>query len=109
MTKYEKLTADLIAAYKYAYEKSKDTPETGAMNFDAAGLWLPRWNEEKTRAAARAAEWSAVKYDKFLGKPGFYTFGAACGIADRKSKFAEAATEFLKRCGYDSFCYCASD
>jgi hypothetical protein len=111
MTKYEKLTADLKAAYKTALIACKDTDEGGTMNFDAPGLWLPRWNTRQTEAAVKAAGFGAIKFDeRFLGKPGFYTISVNFGgVGNLKSKGAEAMTAALAALGYDTFFYCASD
>lgn len=57
MTKFEKLTADLKAAYNAAYPAAIKTDEGGTMNFDAPGVWLPRWPESKTLEAVKAAGW----------------------------------------------------
>lgn len=111
MTKYEKLTADLKAAYKTALKACKDTDEGGTMNFDSPGLYLPRWNTRQTEAAVKAAGFSAIKWEeRYLGKPGFYMIAVNFGgVGNRNSEGAEAMTAALAALGYDTFCYCESD
>lgn len=110
MTKYEKLAADLKAAYKIALKACKETDEGGTMNFDAPGLWLPRWNTRQTEAAVKAAGFRAVKSEgRYLGRPGFYTIAVNFGIGNRKSKGTEAMTAALAALGYDTYCYCETD
>lgn len=110
MTKYEQLTKDLITAYENAKHVLDEVPETGSMNFDTAGVFLPRWAEEKVKKAAEDAGFYAIKFDgRFLGKTGYFTFSRACGIGDRKTAFAEAVTSELAKAGYDVHCYQEAD
>lgn len=111
MTKFEKLTADLKAAYNAAYPAAIKTDEGGTMNFDAPGVWLPRWPESKTLEAVKAAGWHAIKWDgRYLGRPGFWLLvPPSCGCGNRKSIFAEMLTEHLTASGYAAYCYTESD
>ena len=110
MTKYEQLTKDLTTAFENAKYVLETVDEGGTMNFDTAGVFLPRWVEEKVVEAAKAAGFYASKYyGKFLGKTGYYTFSRACGNGNRKTAFAEAITAELAKAGYDTFCYQEAD
>ena len=110
MNKYEKLTADLIAAYEASKHVLTDVDEGGAMNFDSAGIFLTRWNEAKVKAAAKAAGFYAIKTDgKYLGKSGYFTFSRPAGKGNRQTAFAQEVTEYLKGAGYDTHCYMQLD
>lgn len=106
MNKYEKLTNDLKSALEHSLKLVENISENGTMNFDTAGLFLPRWCEEKVREAAKAAGFYLIKMDgKYLGKTGFYTFSYPVGKGDKQSAFAENVTNFLTSYGYDTHCY----
>lgn len=55
MNRYEQLTKDLQEATEKARAIAMTTDDGGTCNFDSCIIFLPRWNNEKTIAAIKAA------------------------------------------------------
>lgn len=110
MNKYEKLTNDLRSALEQARKAVENIDENGTMNFDAAGIFLPKWNEEKVKEAAKSVGFYAIKTDgRYLGKTGYFTFNYPIGKGNKRTEFAEKVTEILTAQGYDTHCYMECD
>ena len=107
MTKYEQLTADLIAAKTIAaqFENEEDG---GTCNFDTAALYLPRWNREQTEKAFEAAGLRTDKW-KMFGSTYWMIFGCYSGQGNRRTTMAEAVCKYLKNKGYDATVYYQMD
>lgn len=107
--KYAKLRDDLRAALAAGRAAEEAAPsDGGASNFDSPALRLPRWSRSKVEQAAREAGsscfiWDLYGFKRYVFRP--YT--RAQGIA--RSLNAEAATDTLRRLGYEAFSYCQMD
>lgn len=114
MSKYEKLTQDIITALNNtAYIESNETiNDNGTANNDCAGLFLPRWAEAKVEEAAKNAGAYAVKdsaMSKAFGKAYYTLIVPTKDQGNRRSKRAEAITLELARAGYDALTFQAMD
>lgn len=107
MTKYEKLTEDLIAAKNHA-EQFADTEDGGTCNFDSAALSLPRWNKAKTEEAFKKAGLRTSKWTLW-GSTRYLVLGCYSGQANRRTTMAEAVYKYLKNLGYDATMYYQMD
>lgn len=107
MTKYEKLTEDLIAAKNHA-EQFADTEDGGTCNFDSAALFLPRWNTAKTEEAFKKAGLRTSKWTLW-GTTYYLVLGCYSGQANRRTQMAEAVCKYLKNLGYDASMYYQMD
>ncbi|MEG1758374.1 MAG: hypothetical protein RR235_07970 [Oscillospiraceae bacterium] len=103
MNKYEQLTEDLKAAVEStaSLEWSEDG---GTCNFDAPILILPRWQEEKVQAAAKAAGCGAWMWP-CRGNKCFIISIPSSGQANRRSRRAEAVKDELRARGYNTGMY----
>lgn len=107
--KYAKLRDDLRAALAVGRAAEEAAPsDGGASNFDSPALRLPRWSRAKVEQAAREAGSSCFIWDLYGSKRYvFRPYTRAQGIA--RSLNAEAATDELRRLGYEAFSYCQMD
>ena len=106
-TKYEQLTADLIAAKEHAAQ-FENNDDGGTCNFDAASLHLPRWDVKKIeeafeKAGLRTSTW------KLCGTTYHLVLGCYSGQANRRTDMAEAVCDYLKKLGYSTMMYYAMD
>lgn len=107
MTKYEKLTADLIAARDFAAMLA-DENDGGTCNLDSAAIALPRWNVKKTQEAFEKAGLRASKW-KCFGNYYYLICGCYSGQGNRRTTMAEAVYEYLKKLGYQVSMYYQMD
>lgn len=107
--KYAKLRDDLRAALAAGRAAEEAAPsDGGASNFDSPALRLPRWSRSKVEQAAREAGSACFVWDLYGSKRYvFRPYTRAQGIA--RSLNAEAATDALRRLGYEAFSYCQMD
>lgn len=107
MTKYEKLTADLIAAKERAAQFINED-DGGTCNFDSAAIALPRWNVKKTQEAFEKAGLRASKW-KCFGSYYYLIGGCYSGQGNRRTTMAEAVYKYLKEIGYQATMYYQMD
>ena len=109
MSKYEALTEALKRATSAARASVEANPEDGGTcNFDAPALVLPRWNEELTKAAARAAGVGCFTWKLYREK--LFVFPLRIGgQGNSRTRAAEAAAESLKADGYNATMYYQMD
>ena len=114
MSKYEKLTQDIITALNNTahIENAEAISDEGTANNDCAGLFLPRWAESKVEEAVKNAGAYAVKdsaMSKAFGKAYYTLIVPTKNRGDRRGKRAEAITLELVRAGYDALAFQAAD
>lgn len=107
--KYSVLSADLAQAYKAAIAIYRNHEDGGTCNFDAPALNLPRWIEEKTKQAAKAAGLNCWKWDLWGSKRFVFSLPGECGQGMRRTLIAEHMTRTLRGMGYDAMDYCQAD
>ena len=107
--KYTKLSKDLATAYKKAVEAYQNSEDGGTCNFDAPSLLLPRWIEEKTKQAAKAAGLNCWKWELWGSKRFVFSLPVECGQGMRRTLIAEHMTRTLRGMGYDAMDYCQAD
>lgn len=104
---YAKLRDDLKALQKVA--ETADSPEDGGTcNFDAPSIEWNRANEKKMKQAAKEAGTGVFKW-KLYGHTRWVFSVPGGGQANRRSRKAEAMTEYLKAKGYNAMTYCQAD
>lgn len=108
MTKYEKLKQDLTEAVEKAKEKAMLTDDGGTCNFDCCLLFLPRYNEEKTIEAIKAAGISGFKSNHF-GKVCYMLSNPIFAQGDCRTEQAETICEIMKSKDYDTNVYYQMD
>ena len=106
--KYEALTLAIRQADEAAREIASKTDDGGTCNLDTVFLVLPRYNEERVEAAAKAAGCSARK-TVWMRTPGYFISHNGGGQADKRSAATEAMSQSLKANGFDSHVYYAMD
>lgn len=106
--KYLKLAEDLKRIHAEAVKACANLNDGGACNHDAPALYLPRWNAEQIRQAAKLAGVGCFSWDSFGPKKWVFC-PRVNGQAYRREKCAEFMTEALSRAGYDAITYCALD
>jgi len=107
--KYAQLADDLAAAYNEAFALYGAHDDGGTCNFDSPAIKLPRWNEAKTEAAAKASGLQCWKWDLWGTKRFVFSLPGECGQGMRRTLVAEAMTKALRRMGYDAMDYCQAD
>ena len=107
--KYAKLRDDLRQALAAGRAAEKANPEDGGTcNFDAASIFLPRWNSAKVEQAAKEAGTNCFDWILFGGRR--YVFSPdSKAQANARSRNAEAMTKALKAMGYEAMDYCQAD
>lgn len=106
--KYKKLAEDLKRARDSALRKCARVDDGGTCNFDAPALYLPRWNGELVKAAAKAAGVGAFKWESF--GPVKWVFTTRSGAQGNKnSAVAEYMMRELERAGYSGLVYAQMD
>ena len=108
MSKYEKLQNDLIEAVKMAKEEAMITDDGGTCNFDCCILFLPRYNEEKTIEAIKAAGVGGFKSNHF-GKVCYMLGNPIFAQGNQRTAQAEKINEVMKAKGYDTAVYYQMD
>ena len=108
MTKYEKLKQDLTEAVEKAKEKAMLTDDGGTCNFDCCLLFLPRYNEEKTIEAIKAAGISGFKSNHF-GKVCYMLSNPVFAQGNCRTAQAEKINEVMRSKGYDTAVYYMMD
>ena len=106
--KYLKLKEDLIEAYA-ATQGLEATEDGGTCNFDSPVLELERWNANKVKQAAEEAGGSAFKWDWGRFVMGWVINPCSSGQANRRTRRAEAISEYLKTKGYETSMYYQMD
>lgn len=109
MNKYAVLSADLAKAYKKAFALYGGSEDGGTCNFDGPAIKLPRWIEEKTRQAAKAAGLDCWKWELWGHSRFVIALPGECGQANRRSRVSETMVTMLKAKGYDVTEYCCAD
>ena len=105
--KYAKLAKDLKAALDYGASK-RGADDGGTCNFDSPTLYLPRWNKEKIKEAAKAAGLRCFEWKPY-GRT-FWTFSVPCaGQGYTRTNAAEAMSAYLGDIGYDAGMYYQTD
>lgn len=105
--KYAKLAKDLKAALDYGSSKM-GTDDGGTCNFDSPTLYLPRWNKDKIKEAAKAAGLRCFEWKPY-GRT-FWTFSVPCaGQGYTRTNAAEAMSAYLRDVGYDAGMYYQTD
>lgn len=107
MTKYEKLTTDLIAARDFA-AMFADENDGGTCNFDSAVIALPYWSVSKVKEAFEKAGLRASACRSF-GNSYYLIGGCYSGQGNRRTTMAEAVYEYLKKLGYQVSMYYQMD
>lgn len=105
--KYAKLRADLEAAIAETADLEQ-TEDGGTCNFDSPALFLPRWNGEKVKQAAKEAGCGAFKWS-FCGSGRWVFSIPTSGQANRRSRRADAVCKALKEKGYNATMYLQMD
>ena len=105
--KYAKLAKDLKAALDYGASKM-GADDGGTCNFDSPTLYLPRWNKDKIKEAAKAAGLRCSEWKPY-GRT-FWTFSVPCaGQGYTRTNAAEAMSAYLGDIGYDAGMYYQAD
>lgn len=105
--KYAKLAKDLKAALDYGASKM-GADDGGTCNFDSPTLYLPRWNKDKIKEAAKAAGLGCFEWKPY-GRT-FWTFSVPCaGQGYTRTNAAEAMSAYLGDIGYDAGMYYQTD
>lgn len=105
--KYAKLAKDLKAALDYGASKM-GADDGGTCNFDSPTLYLPRWNKDKIKEAAKAAGLRCSEWKPY-GRT-FWTFSVPCaGQGCTRTNAAEAMSAYLGDIGYDAGMYYQTD
>lgn len=105
--KYAKLAKDLKAALDYGASKM-GADDGGTCNFDSPTLYLPRWNKDKIKEAAKAAGLRCSEWKPY-GRT-FWTFSVPCaGQGYTRTNAAEAMSAYLGDIGYDAGMYYQTD
>lgn len=105
--KYAKLAKDLKAALDYGASKMGED-DGGTCNFDSPTLYLPRWNKDKIKEAAKAAGLGCFEWKPY-GRT-FWTFSVPCaGQGYTRTNAAEAMSAYLGDIGYDAGMYYQAD
>lgn len=107
--KYAILRDDLRAAADAARSAVRDLDDGGTCNMDAPALALPRWNRKMVEQAAREAGLSGCFDWNLFGKRYVVFPTPNVGQARRNEVAAETMTDYLRRRGYDAFCYSQMD
>ena len=107
--KYAKLRDDLRQALEAGRAAENADPEDGGTcNFDAASIFLPRWNSAKVEQAAKEAGTNCFDWYLFGGRR--YVFSPdSRAQGNARSRNAEAMTKALKAMGYEAMDYCQAD
>lgn len=105
--KYAKLAVDLSDALS-ATADVEQTEDSGTCNFDSPTLFLPRWNGEKIKQAAKAAGCGAWKWEHWGTSEWVFSIPSS-GQANRRSRRAEAVCKALREMGYNAAMYYAMD
>ena len=101
--RYAKLAKDLKDAYKYGKSKM-GTDDGGTCNLDSPTLYLPGWDKEKVKTAAKSAGLGCSEWKPF-GRT-FWVFSVPCaGQGYTRTKAAEAMSSYLGDVGYDAGMY----
>lgn len=104
--KYLKLSEDLNSAFRQAEKECAEVSDGGTCNFDAPALYLPRWNAEQVKKAAKQAGHGCYKWDSFKR----YVIALRLPYQGAKrTAIAEHMNEILNGMGYDSFMYYQMD
>ena len=104
---YAKLRDDLKALQKVA-EEADSSEDGGTCNFDAPAIKWNRANEKKMKQAAKEAGTNVFKRNLFNSTMWVFSVPGG-GQANRRSRKAEAMTDYLKSKGYDAMTYCQAD
>lgn len=107
MSKYDKLTKDLIKAREAAIEAAKGE-DGGSANLDTMTIRLPRYREDKVIEAVEAAglytrgrtQWIGTRY--FIGPPG-------CGQGNSRYRAVQAMKNVMEEEGWDVLVYYQAD
>lgn len=106
--KYAKLRDDLKAALIAGKAAEINSDDGGSCNFDSPALYLPRWNEELVKRAAKEAGSSCFIWHLFKSKLFVFRPNTACQ-ANGRSRNAEMMRKYLETAGYDAMDYCQAD
>lgn len=99
LSKYDKLTKDLIEAREACIEAGKGE-DGGTANLDSVFLTLPRWREEKVLEAIRKAGLYSRCKTKWIGE-GYMISPIKCGQGNSRARAMEAMKKVLSKKGYD--------
>lgn len=108
MSKYNELKYNLIIAVEKAKEKAITTDDGGTCNFDCCVLFLPRYNEENTIEAIKAAGIGGFKSNHF-GKVCYMLGNPISAQGNRRTVQAEKIAEIMNSKGYDAKVYYQMD
>ena len=106
--KYKKLAEDLKQAHEAALAACAHVDDGGTCNFDSPALYLPRWNGEQVKEAAKAAGVGAWKWESF-GPAKWVICPRSGAQGNKNTAVSEYMAERLRAAGYDCMMYYAMD
>ncbi|SHJ64883.1 hypothetical protein SAMN05444401_3568 [Clostridium amylolyticum] len=107
MSKYNKLTKDLIEASAASTEAGKGE-DGGTANLDSVFLRLPNWREEKVIEAIKRAGLYCIGKTQWIGE-GYMISPICCGQGNSRARAMQAMKKVLTDKGYDVLSYYQMD
>lgn len=105
--KYAKLRDDLKAALAYGKAHEGDD-DGGTCNLDACAVKLPRWREALVERAAKEAGTHSFVWELW-GSKDFVFCPDTNGQGNKRSRNADAMTDYMRQLGYDALEYSQMD
>lgn len=107
MSKYNKLTKDLIEAREASVEAGKGD-DGGSANLDSVFLTLPHWREKQVLEAIQRAGLYCTSKTKWIGE-GYLISPVGCGQGNSRARAMKAMKKILDEKGYDVIGYYQMD
>lgn len=102
--KYAKLRDDLRTVAQLGHSAAQCVEDSGACNFDAPSIALPRWRAALVKQACEEAGCGMFEWSIF-GSKRYVICARVPGQAYKREHAAEVMTKALASMGYDALCY----